>query len=89
MIKDILSGKGDISVELGLRPDRCDVLDCSLGYLYDGFNAIVKLGFPEHDGAEKGTEKLLFWVRLGDKALFFVTDDSNNTFFNLVCRYFS
>ncbi|XP_028410037.1 glutamate receptor ionotropic, NMDA 3A-like isoform X2 [Dendronephthya gigantea] len=55
VIKDILSGKGDISVELGLRPDRCKILDCSLGYLYDGFNAIVKLEFPKHNDPKKVT----------------------------------
>ena len=56
IIQDIISGKGDISVELDLRPDRCAALDCSLGYLFDGFNAIMKLGFSKKDDYDEGKD---------------------------------
>ena len=54
VVQDIISGQGDIAVDLGNRPDRCAVLDCSLGYLFDGFNVIVRLEFSENDIPEKG-----------------------------------
>ena len=53
-IQDIVSGKGDIGVDFTIRPGRCSALDCSLGYLFDGFNVIVKLEFSEEDSPEKG-----------------------------------
>ena len=53
VIQDIISGKGDIAVDLGIRPDRCTALDCSLGYLFDGFNAIIKLDFSNEEKYDK------------------------------------
>ncbi len=57
MIQDIISGKGDLGLDLSILPDRCSALDCSLGYLADGANVIFKLG--EKDISKKG--KKLTW----------------------------
>ena len=54
VIQDLISGKADIAVDLTVRPDRCAVLDCSLGYISDGFNAILKQGYSKQDSSKKG-----------------------------------
>ena len=56
VIQDIISGKGDIAIGLSIFPDRCSALDCSLGYLVDGFNAIFKL--RKKDISKKGNISL-------------------------------
>lgn len=56
VVQDLITGKGDIAVDLALVSNRCMVVDCSLGYLFDGFNAIVKLGMSvqEMENSENG-----------------------------------
>ena len=54
VIQDIIGGQGDIAVDLGDRPDRCAALDCTLGYLFDGFNVLVRLEFTEDDVPQEG-----------------------------------
>lgn len=54
VVQDIIARKGDLAVDLTLRPDRCAELDCSLGYLFDGVNVIVRLEFPDKNGPENG-----------------------------------
>ncbi|XP_046843074.1 glutamate receptor ionotropic, NMDA 1-like [Xenia sp. Carnegie-2017] len=49
VVQDLITGKGDIAVDLALVSNRCMVVDCSLGYLFDGFNAIVKLGMSAQE----------------------------------------
>ena len=56
MMQDIISGKGDIAIDLNTLPDRCRALDCSLGYLTDGLNAMFKL--REKDTSKKGNISL-------------------------------
>ncbi len=47
-VQDIISGKGDIALDLTFSPERCSALDCSqLGYISDGFNAVLKLELSE------------------------------------------
>ena len=48
-MQDVISGKGDIVLNLAFNSDRCRALDCSLGYISDGLNAILKL-----ESSEKG-----------------------------------
>lgn len=43
ILGDVMSGKGDVAADLFLNPERCTALDCSLGYLFTGFNAITKI----------------------------------------------
>ena len=57
VIQDIISGKGDIAVDVSIRPDRCLVLDCSLGYLVHRYNAIIKLEFSEEKKEEGGNRQ--------------------------------
>ena len=60
VVQDLISGKADIAVDLTVRPDRCAVLDCSLGYISDGFNAILKQESSQKDRNKKGNSNRLF-----------------------------
>ena len=70
-VHDILIGKGDIAIDLVVRPDRCTALDCSLGYIADGFNAIVKLGYSKGHASEKGNDQCSSFCRLYSRLITF------------------
>lgn len=58
---DILSGKGDVGIDLSLTPQRCLVLDCSLGYFMSGFNTIAtvsKINIEKKDSSLAGNFEL-------------------------------
>lgn len=59
IVGDILSGKGDLGIDLTLSAQRCIHLDCSLGYLFEGFNVITKVLEKNH--RKKGRAKSTLW----------------------------
>ena len=58
IVSDILNGKGDLGIDLTLSVQRCRHLDCSLGYLLEGYKVLTKAS--EKNIGMKGKQKSIF-----------------------------
>ena len=58
IVADILNGKGDLGIDLTLSVQRCRHLDCSLGYLLEGYKVLTKAS--EKNIGMKGKQKSIF-----------------------------